>query len=70
LRLEVSADGGKTFGNFTTAQLGVGGDYSNRVRFYNLGLNRLCVIRVSMSWGYDFAMTACALRVRPTGAMI
>lgn len=70
LRLEVSADGGKTFGNFTTAQLGVGGDYSNRVRFYNLGLNRLCVIRVSMSWGYDFAMTACAMRVRPTGAMI
>ena len=70
IRLEVSRDGGNTFGNIRTASLGRGGDYSRRVRFLNLGMNRLCVIRVSMSWGYDFTMTASGLRVRPTGAMI
>lgn len=70
IRLEISRDGGKTFGNFRTASLGAGGDYSHRVRFLNLGINRLCVIRVSMSWGYDFTMTAMGLRVRPTGAVI
>ena len=68
--LEVSKDGGNTFGNVRSASLGRTGDYSHRVRWLGLGLNRLCVIRVTYSHPTDLVLTACSIRAEATGAMI
>ena len=68
--LEVSDDGGNTFYNYDYVLAGRSGDYSQRVRFLNLGINRLCVVRVTFSNECDFVMTAMALRTRATGAVI
>jgi len=66
LLLEVSRDGGHTFGNVRSASLGRTGDYSHRVRFMNVGYNRLCVIRVSYSHETDLVLTACSIRAEAT----
>lgn len=70
LLLEVSKDGGNTFGNVRSASLGRTGAYGHRVRWLNMGYNRLCVIRVTYSHPTDLVLTACALRAEATGAMI
>lgn len=70
LLLAISKDGGNRFGNMRSASLGRTGDYSHRVRWLNLGLNRLCVIRVVYSHPTDLVLTACAIRAEATGAMI
>lgn len=64
--LEVSADGGNTFGNVRSCSLGKSGQYSRRVRFYGLGLNRLCVLRVSYSHPTALELTSVSQRITPT----
>lgn len=68
--LEVSKDGGVTFGNMRHAKFGRTGDYSHRVRWHNLGMNRLCVIRITFSEPMDFVLTNCSVRAGKTGAQI
>ena len=70
LLLEVSKDGGNTYGNVRSVSLGRTGDYSKRVRWLNLGLVRLCVIRLTYSHPTDLVLTACAVRAEATGVMI
>lgn len=70
LLLEVSKDGGNTFGNVRSASLGRTGNYSHRVRWLTLGLNRLCVIRLTYSHPTDLVLTYCSIRAEQTGAMI
>lgn len=69
LLLEVSKDGGNTWGNMRSASLGRTGEYSHRVKWFNLGMNRLCVIRVTYSHPTDLVLTACSVRAEATGAM-
>lgn len=68
--LEVSKDGGNTFGNVRSASLGRTGEYGHRVRWLNLGYNRLCVIRVTYSHPTDLVLTFCSIRAEQTDAMI
>lgn len=70
LLLEVSSDGGNTFGNAVQESLGRTGQYSARVRFLGLGLNRLCVVRITYSNPTDFVVTASSNRVTATEAPI
>lgn len=70
LLLEVSKDGGMTWGNIRSSSLGRTGDYSHRVRWLNVGHNRLCVIRITYSHPTDLVLTACSIRAESTGAMI
>ena len=70
LLLQVSKDGGNTFGNVRSASLGRTGEYGHRVRWLNLGYNRLCVVRLSYSHPTDLVLTMCSIRAESTGAMI
>ena len=70
LQLEISRDGGNSFGNVRQASLGLAGQYSHRVRFLSLGLNRLCVLRLTYSHGTPLELTSCSQRVAPTGQVI
>lgn len=70
LLLEVSKDGGMTYGNVRSATMGRTGHYSQRVRWLNLGLNRLGVIRITYSCPTDLVLTVCSIRAESTGAMI
>ena len=63
LLLEISKDGGMTFGNVRTCRMGRTGDYSHRVRFHALGYQRLCVIRITYSHPTSLELTACSQRV-------
>lgn len=68
--LEVSRDGGMTFGNVRQASFGRVGQYSHRIRWMNIGYNRLCVIRVSFSEPMDLVLTNCSIRAESTAEMI
>lgn len=68
--LEVSKDGGNTFGNVRSCKLGRTGNYDHRVRFHSLGLNRLCVLRVTYSHPTSLELTTCSQRITPTNAVI
>jgi hypothetical protein len=68
--LEVSKDGGNTFGHVRSCKLGKTGNYSHRVRFHSLGYNRLCVLRVTYSHPTALELTACSQRITPTNAII
>ena len=70
LSLRVSKDGGNTFGNIHSARMGRTGDYSHRVRFLALGLNRLCVIRVTYSHPTELLLSACEVRATSTDRVI
>lgn len=70
LLLEVSRDGGNTFGNVKSASLGRTGEYSHRVRWMNIGFNRLCVIRITYSHETDLVLTACSIRAESTAEEI
>lgn len=70
LLLEVSRDGGNTFGNVRSASLGRTGDYSHRVRWMNIGYNRLCVIRLTYSHETDLVLTSCSIRAESTAEEI
>lgn len=66
LMLEVSNDGGNTFGNVRSCSLGRTGEYSHRVRFFSLGLSRLCVLRVTYSHPTPLELTSVSQRVTTT----
>ena len=70
LLLEVSKDGGNTFGNVRSCSLGLAGEYSHRVRYQNLGINRLCVLRLTYSHPTSLELTSVSQRVTPTGRVI
>ena len=70
LMLQISKDGGMTFGNVKRANLGRVGDYSHRVRYLLGGLNRKCVIRVTYSHPTELTLNLCEIRAEATGAMI
>lgn len=70
LLLEVSRDGGMTFGHTRSAKMGRTGQYSHRVRFHVLGYNRLCVLKVTYSHPTSLELTACSERVSPTTGVI
>lgn len=67
--LEVSKDGGNTFGNVRSCLIPRTGNYSGRVRWLNLGYNRLCVIRLTFSVPFPVVLTYCSIRAESTGAM-
>lgn len=68
--LEVSKDGGVTFGKPKSAGLGRPGQYSHRVRWRNLGMNRKCVIRVTFSTPTDLVLNSCSIRAEATQEVI
>lgn len=68
--LEVSKDGGMSWGNVRSCPMGLSGQYSHRVRFHNLGLNRLCVLRVTYSHPTSLELTSVSQRITPTGQVI
>lgn len=68
--LEVSKDGGNTFGNIRSCKMGRTGDYNHRVRFHNLGYNRLCVLRVTYSHPTSLELTTCSQRISSTNGVI
>lgn len=70
LMLEVSRDGGNTFGNVRSCKMGRTGQYSHRVRFYALGYQRLCVLRVTYSHPTSLELTACSQRISPTTVLL
>lgn len=63
--LQISNDGGYTFGNVKEASMGRRGEYMARLRFINLGMNRQCVIRISYSEPTDFVISSGSIRVQP-----
>jgi hypothetical protein len=70
LLLEVSKDGGNTWGHVRSCKMGRTGDYSHRVRFHNVGYNRLCVLKLTYSHPTSLELTACSQRVSPTTGVI
>lgn len=68
--LEVSRDGGNTWGHVRRCRMGNVGQYSRRVRFHNLGYNRLCVLKITYSHPTSLELTACSQRVSPTTGVI
>ena len=70
LLLQVSKDGGNTFGNTRQASLGKAGQYNKRVVWNNLGLNRLCVLRLTYSHPTALELTSCSQRITPTRTVI
>ena len=70
MMLEVSKDGGMTFGNVRSAYFGRTGEYSHRIRWSNVGANRLCVIRITFSEPMDLVLTACSVRAEATAEEI
>lgn len=70
LLLQVSKDGGMTYGHVRSASLGKTGKYNHRVRFHNLGINRLCVLRVTCSSPCALELTNCSERVSATNGVI
>jgi len=70
LLLEVSKDGGNTWGAVRHAKMGKTGQYSHRIRFFKLGYNRLCVLRLTYSHPTSLELTACSQRISATTALI
>lgn len=65
IQLDVSEDGGYTFNNTILEQCGKVGQYFYRVRFLNLGMQRLCVVRVTFSEDMDLTLTNSSVRISP-----
>ena len=70
LLLQVSRDGGESYGNVRSASLGRTGKYGHRVRYLNLGINRLCVLRVTCSSPCALELTNCSERVSATNVVL
>lgn len=60
--LQISKDGGYTFGNVLLSSLGRRGEYTQRLRWLNLGMNRQCVLRISYSEPTDFVISDSSIR--------
>lgn len=63
--LQVSRDGGYTYGNVLESSCGARGQYFARLRWLNLGMNRQCVLRISYSEPTDFVISDSSIRVQP-----
>ena len=63
--LQISRDGGYTYGNVIEGNCGRKGQYFVRLRWLNLGMNRQCVIRISYSEPTDFVISDSSIRVQP-----
>lgn len=70
LMLEISRDGGMTYGNIHTASLGKPGQYSHRVLFRCLGRNRLAVMRLTYSSDTDLVLSGCDIVATSTGGIL
>lgn len=70
LLLEVSRDGGNTWGNVRSVSMGKAGNYSHRVRFHGLGVNRLCCLKLTYSHPTSLELTTCSQRITPTQGVI
>ena len=68
--MQVSKDGGEHFGNIRSCSMGKTGQYSYRVRFHGLGMNRLCVIRLTYSHPTSLELTTVSQRITPTMRVI
>lgn len=64
--LELSNDGGVTWGNILENYMGVRGDYSYRCIFSNLGMYRLCVLKLTYTEPTDFVLSNASMNVRGT----
>ena len=60
--LEMSNDGGYTYGNVYASTVGFRGQYSTRLRWLNLGMTRQCVLRVSYSEPTDWVISDSSIR--------
>lgn len=60
--LEMSNDGGYTYGNVRSASVGERGQYSVRLRWLNLGMTRQCVLRVSFSEPCNWVISDSSIR--------
>jgi hypothetical protein len=60
--LQVSRDGGYTFGNVHLSSCGRRGQYTSRLKWLNLGMNRQCVLRISYSEPTDFVISDSSIR--------
>lgn len=61
--LEISNDGGNTFGGVFESYLGKRGDYSFRTMWNNLGNYRQCVLKITYTEPTPFMINAVAMRV-------
>lgn len=60
--LQMSSDGGYTFGNVIESSCGRRGQYDARLRWLNLGMTRQCVLRLSYSEPTDFVISDSTIR--------
>lgn len=63
--LQISRDGGYTYGNVIEGNCGRRGQYFVRLRWLNLGMNRQAVIRISYSEPTDFVISDSSIRIQP-----
>ena len=63
--LQISRDGGYTYGNVIEGDCGRRGQYFVRLRWLNLGMNRQAVIRISYSEPTDFVISDSSIRIQP-----
>ena len=63
--LQISRDGGYTYGNVIEASCGRRVEYLTRLKSMHLGMNRQCVIRISYSEPTDFVISDSSIRVQP-----
>ena len=63
--LQISRDGGYTYGNVIEGNCGRRGQYFVRLRWLNLGMNRQAVIRISYSEPTDFVISVSSIRIQP-----
>lgn len=62
IQLEISEDGGNSFTNTLLEECGKTGQYFYRVRFLSLGMQRLCVLRITFSEDMDLTLTNASIR--------
>ena len=60
--LQVSNDGGYTYGNAVISYAGMRGQYSTRLKWLNLGMVRQCVLKVSYSEDSEFVISDASIR--------
>ena len=63
--LQVSKDGGYTYGNILEGITGQRGQYNIRVRWLNLGMSRQSVLRITYTEPTDYVLSNGSLRIQP-----
>lgn len=64
--LEISNDGGVTWGNIMENHVGVKGDYSYRCIWHNLGMYRLCTMKITYTEPTPWIINSASMTVRGT----